>query len=130
MLGLGLVLGGINGSVVVGTRVPDIVVTLAMGFVWAGFALLVRASPGGGAASWLKALAVGSLGNEWIPKAAVVLIVVVVVIWIPLSRSSVYQRPLTLLAKGAVSPAAARDETASMPKIAASAILAAINARI
>ncbi len=87
VLGLGLVLGGINGAVVVITRVPDIVVTLAMSFVWAGFALLVRSAPGGGAATWLKALAVGSLGNEWIPKAAVVMLVVVAVIWIPLSRS-------------------------------------------
>jgi ribose transport system permease protein len=87
VLGLGLVLGGINGAVVVGTRVPDIVATLAMSFVWAGFALLVRSAPGGGAANWLQGLAVGSLGNEWVPKAAVVLIVVVAVIWIPLSRS-------------------------------------------
>jgi ribose transport system permease protein len=84
---LGLVLGGVNGALVVGTRVPDIVVTLAMSFVWAGFALLVRAAPGGGAASWLKSLVVGPLGNEWIPKAAVVLIVIVAMIWIPLSRS-------------------------------------------
>ncbi len=87
VLGFGLVLGGINGAVVVGTRVPDIVVTLAMSFVWAGFALLVRSSPGGGAASWLTGLAVGPLGNEWIPRAAVVLLVVVSVIWFPLVRS-------------------------------------------
>ena len=87
VLGLGLVLGGINGAVVVRTRVPDIVVTLAMSFVWAGFALLVRSSPGGGAADWLTGLAVGSLGNEWIPRAAVVLVVVVAVIWFPLVRS-------------------------------------------
>ena len=87
VLGLGLALGGINGALVVRTRVPDIVVTLAMSFVWAGFALLVRSSPGGGAAEWLTGLAVGSLGNEWIPRAAVVLIVVVSVIWFPLVRS-------------------------------------------
>ncbi len=30
---------------------------------------------------------IGSLGNEWIPKAAVVLVVIVAVIWIPLVRS-------------------------------------------
>ena len=52
------------------TRVPDIVVTLAMSFVWAGFALLVLHSPGGGAARWLKELVVGPLGNEWVPEAA------------------------------------------------------------
>ncbi|HSS36287.1 MAG TPA: ABC transporter permease [Patescibacteria group bacterium] len=84
---LGLVLGAINGSLVVLTRVPDIVVTLAMSFVWAGCALLVLPSPGGGAAGWLTSLTRGSLGNEWVPKAAVVLLVVVALIWIPVRRS-------------------------------------------
>ena len=82
---LGLVLGAINGGLVVVTRVPDIVVTLAMSFVWAGCALLVLTTPGGGSAKWLKDLVTGSLGNEWIPKAAVVLVVVVAVIWIPVA---------------------------------------------
>jgi ribose transport system permease protein len=84
---LGLVLGAINGALVVVTRVPDIVVTLAMSFVWAGCALLVRSAPGGGAANWLKSLVVGPLGNEWIPKAAVVALIVVFVVWFPLVRS-------------------------------------------
>jgi ribose transport system permease protein len=84
---LGLALGVINGSLVVLTRVPDIVVTLAMGFVWAGCALLVLNAPGGGATQWLKNLVIGSLGYEWIPKAAVVLLVVVALIWIPVRRS-------------------------------------------
>ncbi len=85
---LGLVLGAINGGLVVVTRVPDIVVTLAMSFVWAGCALLVRAGPGGQATQWLMDLATGPIGNEWIPKAAVVLVVVVAVIWIPIARSN------------------------------------------
>ena len=84
---LGLVLGAINGGLVVLTRVPDIVVTLAMSFVWAGCALLVLKTPGGGSAQWLKDAVSGSLGNEWIPKAAIVLVVVVALIWIPLRRS-------------------------------------------
>lgn len=84
---LGLLLGAINGAVVVITRVPDIVVTLAMSFVWAGVALLILRTPGGGSAVWLKDLVSGSFLNEWIPKATVVLIVVVAVIWIPLRRS-------------------------------------------
>jgi ribose transport system permease protein len=84
---LGLVLGAVNGGLVVMTRVPDIVVTLAMSFVWAGCALLVLKTPGGGSVKWLKELVIGSLGNEWIPKAAVVLIVAVAVVWIPLRRS-------------------------------------------
>ena len=87
MLVLGLVLGAINGGLVVVTRVPDIVVTLAMLFVWAGCALLVLPTPGGGSAQWLLELVTGSLGSEWIPKAAVVLLIVVAVVWIPLRRS-------------------------------------------
>lgn len=84
---LGLLLGTINGTLVVVTRVPDIVVTLAMLFVWAGAALLVLRTPGGGSADWLRNLVLGSIGSEWIPKAAVVLLVVVGVIWIPIRRS-------------------------------------------
>jgi ribose transport system permease protein len=38
---LGLLIGATNGALVVLTRVPDIVVTLAMLFVWGGAALLV-----------------------------------------------------------------------------------------
>jgi ribose transport system permease protein len=84
---LGLLLGVINGGLIVFTRVPDIVVTLAMSYVWAGCALLVLAAPGGGAAEWLKELVKGSLVSEWVPKSAVALIVIVAVIWIPVRRS-------------------------------------------
>jgi len=84
---LGLVLGAINGALVVLTRVPDIVVTLAMSFVWAGCALLVTAAPGGSASEWLTNLVLGSVVSVWIPQSAVVLAIVVAVVWIPLSRS-------------------------------------------
>jgi len=84
---LGLVVGAVNGSLVVLTRVPDIVVTLAMSFVWAGGALLVLKTPGGGSVKWLKDVVSGSLGNERIPKAAIVLLVVVAAVWIPVRRS-------------------------------------------
>ncbi|HEU4671771.1 MAG TPA: ABC transporter permease [Candidatus Limnocylindrales bacterium] len=87
VLALGLLLGAINGALVVVTRVPDIIVTLATFFVWAGFALLVRAAPGGAAADWLKSLVVGPLFVDFLPKAAVLLVVIVAVIWLPLSRS-------------------------------------------
>ncbi|HEX7347866.1 MAG TPA: ABC transporter permease [Candidatus Limnocylindrales bacterium] len=87
VLVLGLVLGAINGAVVVVTRVPDIVVTLAMSFVWAGSALLVLRTPGGGSAKWLKDLVLGSFVSEWIPKAFVVLFVIIAVIWLPIRRS-------------------------------------------
>lgn len=84
---LGIVLGAVNGGLVVATRVPDIVVTLAMSFVWAGCALLVLRTPGGAAAPWLRELVLGSVLIPWIPKAAVVLLVLAAVIWIPLRRS-------------------------------------------
>jgi ribose transport system permease protein len=87
VLFVGLALGAINGALVVVTRVPDIVVTLAMSFVWAGAALLVLKTPGGGSALWLKDLVSGSIGSEWIPRAGVVLFLVVGVIWVPLRRS-------------------------------------------
>ena len=84
---LGLVLGAVNGSLIVVTRVPDIVVTLAMSFVWAGCALIVLATPGGGSAKWLMELVSGSLGSPWIPKAAVALLLVVALVWLPVRRT-------------------------------------------
>lgn len=84
---LGLVIGAVNGALVAFTRVPDIVVTLAMLFVWAGCALLVLSTPGGGSAAWLGSLSRGPFLTQWIPRAAVVLVVVIAVIWIPLRRS-------------------------------------------
>jgi ribose transport system permease protein len=85
---LGVAVGAINGALVVITKVPDIVVTLATSFIWAGTALLILNTPGGGAAPWLMAIISGPLGNPWLPKALVVLAVVVAVVWIPLRRST------------------------------------------
>ncbi|QYZ70306.1 ABC transporter permease [Neotabrizicola shimadae] len=93
MVGIGM--GAINGTLIVLTRVPDIVVTLAMLFVWQGVALLILNAPGGSAAPWLRGLIVGGVTlpflpaalTEWIPKALVFLIVVVGAIWLPLRRS-------------------------------------------
>jgi len=96
VLVLGAILGAINGVLIVLTRVADIIVTLAMLFVWAGCALLILGTPGGASAQWLGQLILGSIGIgipqadillAWIPKAAVVLFLVVAVIWLPLRRS-------------------------------------------
>ncbi|CAN5183827.1 ABC transporter permease [soil metagenome] len=84
---LGLVIGAINGSLVVLSRVPDIIVTLAMLFVWAGAALLVLGTPGGAAAPWMRPLTSGSFLTEWLPRALVVLLIFVGVVWLPLRRS-------------------------------------------
>jgi ribose transport system permease protein len=103
---LGVVLGAINGALVVLTKVPDIVVTLATSFVWAGFALLVSPRPAGGAAPWLKDLVVGHLVVEWIPMATIVLIIVVAAVWLPLRRSKL---GLSLYAMGSNQLAAFRS---------------------
>ena len=84
---LGIVVGSINGALIVVTRVPDIVVTLAMSFVWAGATLLILNSPGGGAAEWVTGLVNGSIFVPWLPRAFLVLIIVVAIVWIPLRRS-------------------------------------------
>jgi len=83
---LGLVMGAINGLLIVLTRVPDIVVTLAMLFVWEGVALLILQAPGGAAAPWLRELLVGS-AIPFVPKSLIFLMVFMLVIWLPLRRS-------------------------------------------
>jgi ribose transport system permease protein len=88
VLVVGLAIGTINGALVVLTRVPDIVVTLAMLFVWAGTALLVLGTPGGGSTPWLRDLITGPAGLDFLPRALVVQLVVVGLIWIPLRRST------------------------------------------
>ena len=84
---VGLLIGAMNGVLVVVSRVPDIVVTLAMLFVWAGAALLVMGTPGGASAPWLREISSGTLGIDLIPRALVALLVVVFAVWIPLRRS-------------------------------------------
>ncbi|CAH2407293.1 ABC transporter permease [Mesorhizobium ventifaucium] len=94
VLAMGLVLGAVNGMLIVVTRVPDIVVTLATLFVLQGAALLVLGAPGGAVAEWLRATIVGTVQipglpgiSAWIPKALVLLVVCLCIIWVPLKRS-------------------------------------------
>lgn len=95
VLGLGTAMGAINGALIVATRVPDIVVTLAMLFVWQGVALLILKAPGGGAVTWLRELIVGGINlpgvptaaTEWLPKSIVFLFACVLITWWPIRRS-------------------------------------------
>ncbi len=84
---MGVLLGLINGVLVAWTRVPDIVVTLAMLFVWAGATLLVLNTPGGRASEWLMESIDGTILGEWVPKALAVLIGILALVWIPVRRS-------------------------------------------
>jgi ribose transport system permease protein len=88
-------MGALNGLLIVWTRLPDIVVTLAMLFVWEGVALLVLGAPGGRAAPWLREILVGpapipglsAAGAGVVPQALVVLVAGLLAVWLPLRRS-------------------------------------------
>lgn len=92
---MGLGVGTINGLSVVLTRVPDIVVTLAFFFIWEGAALMVLDHPGGATSQWLKDLILGTVGADflpaeitsWAPKALIIMVVALGIVWIPLKRS-------------------------------------------
>jgi ribose transport system permease protein len=75
--------GGFTGLVITLTRIPDIVVTLGMLFVWYGVGLWVMEIPGGGAPERFFNLALGSVGDTGIPGAAAVLAVAFAVLWLP-----------------------------------------------
>ncbi|MBL8575741.1 MAG: ABC transporter permease [Mesorhizobium sp.] len=92
---MGFALGALNGALIVFSRVPDIVVTLATLFMLQGAALLVLNAPGGGSAEWLRNLIVGTVPipvlpdavTPWFPKALLLLVVLLCAVWIPLKRS-------------------------------------------
>jgi ribose transport system permease protein len=84
LMGLGVLLGTINGTLIVLTGVPDIVVTLAMSFVWGGVALLIMRTPGGGAPTEFQSLGTGSFVSDWIPAGAIVIALILLVAWLPI----------------------------------------------
>lgn len=117
VLALGATMGAINGALIVLTRVPDIVVTLSMLFVWEGTALLILNAPGGATAPWLRALIVGGVTlplvpeslTTWIPKSLVVMALCVAAIWWPVRRSKL---GLSIYAVGSDALAAFRSGVA------------------
>lgn len=125
---IGVAMGAINGMLIVFSRVPDIVVTLAMLFVWEGVALMILKAPGGGAAEWLKASIIGSVDvpnipetySQWVPKSLVLLVLMLGIVWWPLRRS---RFGLSLYAIGSSGLAAFRSGVeVNRTKIAAYAI--------
>jgi len=83
----GAAMGAINGALIILTKVPDIVVTLAMLFVWEGVALLILSSPGGATADWLEEAIRGSFILSWLPKAFLIIAIVSALLWGPLRRT-------------------------------------------
>jgi ribose transport system permease protein len=113
---IGVAMGVLNGLLVVLTRVPDIVVTLSMLFVWEGTALLILNAPGGTAHPGLRDIILGTVDlpflRLWLPNAVVVLAVCVGLVWLPLVRSRL---GLALYAIGSDRTAAFRSGVAIGP---------------
>ena len=84
LMAFGVLLGTINGGLIVLTGVPDIVVTLAMSFVWGGVALLIMRTPGGGSPVDFQELGTGSFLSEWIPAGAIIIGLVLLLVWMPI----------------------------------------------
>jgi ribose transport system permease protein len=86
-----LLMGAVNGALIVLTRVPDIVVTLSMLFVWEGTALLILNAPGGAVTPWLSRVILGAVAESGplalLPWALVVLAVILAALWLPLRRA-------------------------------------------
>jgi ribose transport system permease protein len=76
--------GAFTGVLIVVSRVPDIVVTLAMLFVWAGLALQILEVPGGGAPLEYLQLGTGHWWSQWIPSGLVILLAAFALFWLPL----------------------------------------------
>ena len=125
---VGAAMGAVNGLLIVWTRLPDIVVTLAMLFVWEGTALLILQAPGGAATPWLREAVLRPLAlpgvpasvTALIPKSLVVLAVILLLIWLPLRRSKL---GLSIYAVGSDATAAFRSGVAiGRTRVAAYAI--------
>ena len=73
-----------TGVIITLTRIPDIVVTLGMLFVWQGVALWIMEIPGGGVPLDFSNLALGNVGSTSLPNGAVVVFAALLLLWVPL----------------------------------------------
>ena len=83
---VGALCGAINGLVVIFGRLQPIVATIATGAIYYGIALALRPFPGGTVNETVADMLTGKLFN-FMPASMVALVVVVLVVWIPFSRS-------------------------------------------
>ena len=84
----GLVCGAINGLIVIYGRLQPIVATIATGAAFFGLALLLRPVPGGDVYGPLADALTGRV-FEVAPASLVALAVVVLVLWVPYSRTTI-----------------------------------------
>ncbi|CAN7752114.1 ABC transporter permease [Ensifer adhaerens] len=90
VLAVGAVCGAINGAIVIYGRLQPIVATIATGAIYFGVALLLRPFPGGSVNEGLADALTGRIFGA-VPASLAALAAVVVLIWVPFSRS-VYGR--------------------------------------
>ncbi|WP_439628446.1 ABC transporter permease [Shinella sp.] len=90
VLAVGALCGAINGAIVIYGRLQPIVATIATGAVYFGIALLLRPFPGGSVNEDLADALTGRIFGS-VPASLVALAAVVVLVWVPFSRS-VYGR--------------------------------------
>jgi ribose transport system permease protein len=86
VLGSGLACGILNGLIVIYGRLQPIVATIATGAAYFGIALLLRPYPGGSVNEDLADALTGKLFGV-VPASLVALAAVVLVVWVPFSRS-------------------------------------------
>ncbi|TIN68422.1 MAG: ABC transporter permease [Mesorhizobium sp.] len=86
VLAVGLLCGAINGAIVIYGRLQPIVATIATGAVYYGIGLLLRPFPGGSVNEDLADALTGRVFGV-VPASLLVLLAVVLVIWVPFSRS-------------------------------------------
>lgn len=90
VLAVGTLCGAINGAIVIYGRLQPIVATIATGAIYFGIALLLRPFPGGSVNEVLADALTGRIFSV-VPASLVALAAVVILIWVPFSRS-VYGR--------------------------------------
>ena len=83
---VGALCGALNGAIVIYGRLQPIVATIATGAIYYGLALALRPFPGGTVDETLADALTGKL-FQFLPASLVALAVVVLVVWIPFSRS-------------------------------------------
>ncbi|TPM91923.1 ABC transporter permease [Mesorhizobium sp. B2-1-3A] len=86
VLAVGLLCGAINGAIVIYGRLQPIVATIATGAVYYGIGLLLRPFPGGSVNEDLADALTGRVFGV-VPASLVVLLAIVLVVWVPFSRS-------------------------------------------
>jgi ribose transport system permease protein len=84
----GLICGAINGLIVIYGRLQPIVATIATGAAFFGLALLLRPVPGGDVYGPLADALTGRV-FEVAPASLVALAIVVLVLWVPYSRTTI-----------------------------------------